>query len=137
MARPLFSVKTRSRGRDRDESTDGHRHPMTSRMRRALIGLVLLGLIGACTPVAYTGRSQLLLISDAEMVQLARHSRAQFLQQADRAGAIMRPTDSEQSAKLLPSVNQVAMRIVEAAGMTKRAQWRVFVVKSNQVNANV
>src|SRR5438445_10751789 len=108
-------------------------------MRRAVLGIVLLIVTwqSGCTPVAYTGRSQLLLISDTEMAQLARQSRAQFLQQADSKGLLVRPTDSEQSAKLLPSVNQVAMRIVEAAGMTNRAQWRVFVVKSSQINANV
>jgi predicted Zn-dependent protease len=112
---------------------------MTTSIRHALIGITLLIVMwqSGCTPVAYTGRSQLLLISDTQAAQLSRQSRAQFLQQADSQGLLMRPTDSEQSAKIIPSVNQVAMRIVEAAGMANRAQWRVFVVKSNQVNANV
>ena len=90
----------------------------------------------ACSQVALTGRSQLLLISDAQMAQLARQSRTQFLQQADREKRIVRPTDSEQSAKLLPAVTRAADRIIEAAGLRSRAQWRVFVIRTSQINAN-
>jgi hypothetical protein len=78
----------------------------------------------ACSQVALTGRSQLLLISDTEMAQLAKQSRVKFLQDAHRQQAIVREQDPD-AGKSVPMVNRVATRIVQAAGLENRAQWRV------------
>lgn len=87
----------------------------------------------ACSQVALTGRSQLLLVSDAEVAELSKQSRAKFLQEAE--GKIVRSQDPD-SGTVLPMVERVASRIVRAAGLEKQAQWRMVVVRSNEVNAN-
>jgi predicted Zn-dependent protease len=90
---------------------------------------------GACSQVPLTGRSQLLLVSDAEMAQLAKQSRVKFLQEADKQRALVSDADAE-SGKDLPMVNRVAARIVKAAALEGRAEWRVYLVRSADVNAN-
>jgi len=104
-------------------------------VRRPVLALLCALLIAACSQVALTGRSQLLLVSDAQMAQLAKQSRAKFLQDADKQQALVTESDGE-SGKYLPMVQRVSTRIVQAAGLEKRADWRVFLVRSKDVNAN-
>jgi predicted Zn-dependent protease len=89
----------------------------------------------ACSQVPLTGRSQLLLVSDAEVAELSRQSRTKFLQEADREGKIVRAQDPD-GATIVPMVERVSSRIIRAAGLERHAQWRVIVVRANQVNAN-
>src|SRR5581483_5396544 len=103
--------------------------------RGALFVVLALLVSGACSQVPLTGRSQLLLVSDAEMAQLAKQSRVKFLQEADKQRALVSDADAE-SGKDLPMVNRVAARIVKAAALEGRAEWRVYLVRSAGVNAN-
>ena len=101
-------------------------------MRRAL--LVLLALVAcACSQVPLTGRSQLLLVPDTQVAELSRQSRAKFFQQA--GSKIVTPKDP-QDADELAMVERVGTRIIKAAGLEKTAQWRVVLVRANEVNAN-
>lgn len=102
--------------------------------RRALVAALALA-VCACSQVALTGRSQLLLVSDAQVAELSRQSRAKFFQEAERAGTLVRAQDAD-SSQYLPLVDRVSTRIIRAAGLEQRAQWRVAVVRANQVNAN-
>jgi predicted Zn-dependent protease len=103
------------------------------RARALVVALALAAC--ACSQVALTGRSQLLLVSDAEMAQLAKQSRLKFLQDADRERSIVREQDPE-GGQSVAMVNRVGTRIVQAAGLEKHAQWRVYLVRSKDVNAN-
>ena len=89
----------------------------------------------ACSQVALTGRSQLLLVPDAQVAELSRQSRAKFFQEAERQNALVKAEDTD-GAKYLPMVERVSSRIVQAAGLAQQAQWRVAVVRSKDVNAN-
>jgi predicted Zn-dependent protease len=89
----------------------------------------------ACSQVALTGRSQLLLVPDAQVAELSRQSRAKFFQEAERAHALVKPEDAD-GGKVVAMAERVSKRIVKAAGVDKQAQWRVVVVRSNDVNAN-
>ena len=89
----------------------------------------------ACSQVALTGRSQLLLVSDAEVAKLAKESRTKFLQEADSKRALVTEQDAA-DGKFVSMVNRVASRIVQAAALEKVAQWRAYVVRADQVNAN-
>jgi predicted Zn-dependent protease len=100
---------------------------------RGILLLLLVVTAGACSQVALTGRSQLLLVSDAEVAQLSKESRAKFFQEAE--SKIVRPQDPE-GGDVLPMVDRVSTRIIKAAGLENRAQWRVVVVRADQVNAN-
>ena len=96
--------------------------------------LVAVG-VCACSQVALTGRSQLLLVPDSQVAELSRQSRAKFFQEAERANALVKPEDAD-SAKVLPMVERVSNRIVQAAGVAQQTKWRVAVVRSKDVNAN-
>ena len=89
----------------------------------------------ACSQVPLTGRSQLLLIADAQVAELSRESRAKFFQDAERQNALVKPEDTD-GATYLPMVERVSSRIVQAAGLAQRAQWRAVLVRSKDVNAN-
>ena len=89
-------------------------------MRRLCLVALLLA-AAACSQVPLTGRSQLLLVSDAEVAQLSKESRAKFFQEA--ASKIVRPQDADAGA-MLPMVDRVSTRIIRAAGLEQRAQWR-------------
>lgn len=89
----------------------------------------------ACSQVALTGRSQLLLVPDTQVAELSRQSRAKFFQDAERQHVLVKPEDAD-SGKYLPMVERVSNRIVQAAGVAQQAQWRVAVVRSKDVNAN-
>lgn len=101
-------------------------------MRRALLVVLALA-AAACSQVALTGRSQLLLVSDAEVAHLSKESRAKFFQEAQ--SKIVRPQDAEGST-VLPMVDRVSSRIIRAAGLEQRAEWRVVLVRANEANAN-
>jgi predicted Zn-dependent protease len=101
-------------------------------VRRVLLVVLALA-AAACSQVALTGRSQLLLVSDAQVAQLSKESRAKFFQEAQ--SKIVRPQDAEGST-VLPLVDRVSSRIIRAAGLEQRAEWRVVLVRSNEANAN-
>ena len=89
----------------------------------------------ACSKVALTGRSPLLLVPDTQVAELSRQSRAKFFQEAERQRAIVKADDSD-SGTVVPMVERVSSRIVQAAGVGQQTQWRVVVIRSKDVNAN-
>jgi predicted Zn-dependent protease len=89
----------------------------------------------ACSQVALTGRSQLLLVPDAQVAELSRQSRTKFFQDAERQHALVKSEDTD-GGQYVPMVERVSSRIVQAAGLGQQAQWRVAVVRSKDVNAN-
>ena len=91
--------------------------------------------LAACSQVALTGRSQLLLVPDAQVAELSRQSRAKFFQEAERANALVKPEDTD-SGTVVPMVERVSNRIVQAAGVGQQTKWRVAVVRSKDVNAS-
>ncbi|HEY7521122.1 MAG TPA: M48 family metallopeptidase [Methylomirabilota bacterium] len=101
--------------------------------RLLLLAAVLAAV--ACSKVALTGRSQLLLVPDSQVAELSRQSRTKFFEEAERQHAIVKPQDAD-SSTVLPMVERLSSRIIRAAGLEKQAQWRVVVVRSKEVNAN-
>ena len=107
---------------------------LSSPGRRVLVAVLAL-VAAACSQVALTGRSQLLLVSDAEVAELSKQSRTKFFQEAESKGKIVRPQDAD-GATSLAMVERVSTRIIRAAALDNRAQWRVVVVRADEVNAN-
>lgn len=97
----------------------------------------LLVLLSGCASVAVTGRSQLSLVSDEQMVQAANKSHASFMAAAAKKNAIASPADSPQTAAAITTVQRVSDRIIDAAGLRGKYQWQVTVIKSKAVNASV
>jgi len=106
-----------------------------------LLSLALL-LSAACSTVPLTGRSQVVLISDAEMARTAAQQRAQYLAAIDARGGIVKPGMNASRDRLLPSIDKVVNRLIEAAGVRALANWKVVVLNVRDthgliVNANV
>jgi predicted Zn-dependent protease len=88
-----------------------------------LAGLVVVG-VAACQTVPITGRSQLLLVSEADEVRMGLQSYQEVLSKAKLS------TDQAVNEK----VGRVGTRIAEATGR-KDLQWEFKVIESQQVNA--
>ena len=88
-----------------------------------LAGLVVVG-VAACQTVPITGRSQLLLLSEADEVRMGLQSYQEVLRKAKLS------TDPAVNEK----VGRVGTRIAEATGR-KDLQWEFKVIEGPQVNA--
>ena len=88
-----------------------------------LAGLVVVG-VAACQTVPITGRSQLLLLSEADEVRMGLQSYEEVLRKAKLS------TDPALNEK----VGRVGTRIAEATGR-KDLQWEFKVIEGQQVNA--
>ena len=88
-----------------------------------LAGLVFVG-VAACQTVPITGRSQLLLLSEADEVRMGLQSYQEVLRKAKLS------TDPALNEK----VGRVGTRIAEATGR-KDLQWEFKVIEGQQVNA--
>jgi len=97
----------------------------------------LLALLSGCASVPVTGRSQLNMVSDKQMVQAANRSHASYMAAQAKKNAIASPSDSPQMASYISAVQRVSDRIIDAAGLRGKYQWEVTVVKSKAVNAMV
>src|SRR2546425_8474478 len=97
----------------------------------------LLLLIAACAVVPLTGRTQLNLVSDQQLIGSANQQFAQFMRLANDRNAVLAASESPQAAAALESVNRVSARIVDAAGLRGQRHWETVVVKSKQANAFV
>ena len=88
-----------------------------------LAGLVVVG-VAACQTVPITGRSQLLLLSEADEVRMGLQSYQEVLRKAKLS------TDPALNEK----VGRVGTRIAEATGR-KDLQWEFKVIEGQQANA--
>jgi len=102
---------------------------------RAVAVIVAL-LTVACATVPITGRSQVLLFSDAQVVRLANQHHAKFMADARQKGVIVTPADAE-SARALDLVHRVGGRIIDAAGLADRHRWEITLVRDRSANASV
>ena len=92
-------------------------------------------LIESCATVPITGRTQLNMVSDQQLISLSDNSFSQFMAYANGKSAVLMPSESSTSAKAIAIVNRVSKRIIDAAGLQGKLNWQVVVVKSNNRNA--
>jgi predicted Zn-dependent protease len=98
--------------------------------------IVALLLVVACETVPITGRSQVILVSDQQVMQLADQHHAKFVADARAKNVLVTSADASM-APTLAMVDRVGKRIVDAAGLAGRYQWEVLLIKENQANAFV
>ena len=98
----------------------------------AFVALLLV----ACATVPVTGRSQVILFSEEQVVRLANQHHAKFIAEARAQNAIVTPSDPA-SAQNLAMVDRVGRRIIDAAGLAGRYRWEITLVRSRQANAFV
>jgi Zn-dependent protease with chaperone function len=77
------------------------------------------------------------MISDQQINSMANVSYSAFIATAKRKNAILLSYESDATAKTLVAVNNVAQRVIEAAGLSKNYNWETIIVKSSKANAFV
>lgn len=100
-----------------------------------LVGLLFLA--AGCATVPITGRSQLNMMSDQEMITAANASFSRFMSAVQQKNSVLSPSDSSQATATLESVQRVSDRIIDASGMRDQYNWRTVVVKASEPNAFV
>jgi len=103
---------------------------------RIALALVLLTLAAACETVPVTGRSQIILVSEQDVVQASDKIHAEFMADARQKNLLVTPTTAENTREL-EMVDRVGRRIVDAAGLTSHYKWEIALVRDQQVNAFV
>lgn len=91
----------------------------------------------ACGTVPITGRSQLNLVTDRELLDSANASFAKFISSANSKQAVLQASESPTAASTIATVKRVSDRIIDAAGLRSRYNWETVVVKSKNANAFV
>lgn len=104
---------------------------------KLLIVAFLTELLGACTSVAITGRSQLNLVSDSDLQSAANENFAKLISAAYSKNAVLLSSESSSAASIVANVNRVSNRIIDAAGLRGAYSWKITVLKSSAPNAFV
>jgi len=103
---------------------------------KAILGVLFVAItLGACATVPITGRSQLNMVADQQVVSSADQFFSKFMQFVHEKNARLSSSESPQASAWISSVNRVSERIIDAAGVRGRYQWEAVVVKSRVVNA--
>ncbi len=93
-------------------------------------------LAAACATVPITGRSQVLLFSEEQVVRLADQHHAKFMAEARQKGVVVTTADAD-AARDLDMVNRVGRRIIAASGLAERYRWEITLVRDRRANASV
>ena len=95
-------------------------------MRALAIAAALLA--AACATVPVTGRSQVILFSEEQVVRLANQHHAKFIAEARAQNAIVTPSDPT-LAQNLAMVDRVGRRIIDGAGLAGRYRWEITLIR--------
>jgi predicted Zn-dependent protease len=101
-----------------------------------VLALGALLFLTACETVPVTGRSQVMLFSEDEVVKLADQAHIKFIAEAQQKGTIVTAADST-SGRDVALINTVARRIIDAAGLGSRYKWEITVLRDPTANASV
>jgi metalloendopeptidase OMA1, mitochondrial len=113
------------------------RRPRHVRLLRNLTTAALLALVAACATVPITGRSQLSLVSDEAMIALADQQFSWLMDGFRRNNQVLSPSESDEAAKLVTTVERINQRLAEASGLASRYRVETTLIKSRQRNAFV
>jgi Zn-dependent protease with chaperone function len=111
-------------------------NPFFGRKCVALFLVASLTLFVGCRTVPITGRSQVNLVADNQLVASANTQFSSFIDEARKNQALLSASESPQAAETIATVNRVSNRIIDAAGLRRQFRWETVVVKSTTVNAS-
>ncbi len=113
--------------------------PATSgyRPKSIIVWASVAFLIAACATVPITGRSQLMLVTDDQIIRASTASFNSFMVAASQKKAIVRESDSPEAARALTGITRIGHRILQASGIEERYKWDIILVKSTASNAMV
>ncbi|HRH15209.1 MAG TPA: M48 family metallopeptidase [Azonexus sp.] len=94
-------------------------------------------LVVGCATVAVTGRSQLSLITDEQIISAANQSYPKLMSSYTARNLVLRSGESATADETLQLVQRVSDKVIDASGLRSKANWQVTVVKSDVPNASV
>lgn len=103
--------------------------------RSTVVAIALLLLV-ACETVPITGRSQVVLLSDQQVSELADKQHVQFMTEARQKGTVI-TSASPQDGQNLAMVDRVGRRIIDASGLASQKKWEITLIRDQQANAFV
>jgi len=107
-------------------------------MKKILIFyLVGVSLLVGCATVPITGRFQLNMMSDEEVIAAANENFSNFMTFARQKNVVLSASESPQAAAILASVGRISGQIIEASGLRNRLNWETVVVRASNANAFV
>ena len=103
---------------------------------RVFFLLAVLLVTAGCETVPGTGRTQVVLFSDQQMVELANEQHLKFMNEAKQKGVVVTPAEAGAAADV-EMVNRVGRRIIDAAGLASKYQWEITLLRDKTANASV
>ena len=104
-------------------------------MKKIMIGMLLaVGLVTACSRVPLTGRRQILLVPNSEVLALSSQQYKQFLD----TSRVVRSGDADMVKRVGVRIRQAVEQYLNANGLSSRLEgfnWEYNLVQSPQVNA--
>lgn len=101
-----------------------------------LFALVLLAVgISACGTVPITGRRQLSLISDSEVLSMSQKQYHDFVSTAHRQGVVVRDARVEEVSRRLISAADAFLRQNNLNDLLSSMRWEINTINNRQVNA--
>ncbi len=77
------------------------------------------------------------MVSDQTLVAAANDNFSRLMSAVQQKNAVLRESESPQAARAVQSVNRVAGRIIDGAGLRNQYDWQVVIVKAREANAFV
>ena len=102
-----------------------------------MLTTAIMAFVMGCATVAVTGRSQLSLITDEEIIKAANQSYPKLMSSYIAKGQVLRPGDSASAQETVDMSQRVAKNIIDASGLRSKFNWEVTIVKSDIPNAFV
>lgn len=109
----------------------------TLRIQNWAVSAALCCALTGCGTVPLTGRTQINIISDQDLVTSSSATFAKFYSDASSKNAILKASDYPKAASTLASVERVSNKIIDAAGLRGKYNWEIVVIKSKNANAFV
>jgi Zn-dependent protease with chaperone function len=110
---------------------------LAARQLASVFLLNVLFFIPGCATVPITGRSQVNVIPDAQLVSAADQTFSRFMGLVNQKNLVMSGFESPRAASTVAAIRRVSDRIIDAAGLRGRYKWETVVVKAKEPNAFV
>ena len=104
-------------------------------MKKTIFLLAAAVMISACSTVPITGRSQLNLVNDSEVLQSSLTSYASFMQSATKSTQTTQSAQVTRVGKRIAAATEAYLKANGLADEVKNFAWEFNLVKSDEVNA--
>jgi len=106
-------------------------------MRKIILTATAMAFVVGCATVAVTGRSQLSMVTDEQMIQASNQGYSKLISSYAARGQVLRGGESANADETIRLAQKVSNNILDVSGLRSKLNWEVIVVKSDTPNASV